>query len=219
MAEFPALNAAEKQCLKDFLSVAVNHNRSFLTDYGISQFGNEFKISPIFLKKFFNQLTQKGVLYRIIENDNQAEYHIADEYIDEIYKFSEQEGIIKPETQNPESDEELEFSPIPASDRFVSRSDNEDAAQSAIQALSELSKRIIISNELTASSEERVALSKEIDGLKEVVSQSKVRVATIWNAITGSGVLRWLAERAADAAVNAIAFDAITHLSKLCGFG
>lgn len=218
MADLPALSAAEKQCLKDFLSVAVNHNRPFLTDYEISRLGNEFHIATIFLKKFFNQLTQKGVIYRISDNGNQTEYHLSDEFIDEIYKFAEQERIINRESQNPESDDDFRFSPIPASDRFVSRSDNEDAAQSAIQALSELSERIRNSNELTASPEERAALSKEVDGLKEGVAQSKIRVATIWNAITGSGVLRWLAERAADATLNALALDAITHLSKLCGF-
>jgi hypothetical protein len=218
MTNLPLLNTAETQCLSDFLSIAMEHNLPFFSEYDISKYSNEFKTPPIFLKKFLNQLIKKGIIYKT-EDSGQSEYHLSEEYIDDIYSFSEERKILRTQAQPIDFDNLFEDDFVPGSDRFVLRSDNEDAAQSVIKSLTDLSERITISNEFCAEPEERIALSKEITALSVLIGQSKIRVASIKNAIVGSGILRWLATQATDATIKALANQAISYISKLCGYG
>lgn len=218
MTNLPPLNNSETQCLNDFLSIAIDYSLPFFTEYDISQYSKEFKTPPIFFKKFLISLIKKGVIYKI-EDGGRSEYHLSDEYIDDIYHFSEVQKILRIQAEPIHFDDLFEDGEIPGSDRFVLRSDNEDTVAAAIKSLTDLSERITVSNEFSADPEERIALSKEITALSALIDQSKIRVASIKNAITGSGILRWLATQATDATIKALATQAISYISKLCGYG
>jgi hypothetical protein len=106
---------------------------------------------------------------------------------------------------------------VPAADRFVSKSDNEAAFEEAAQRLSDLAEAVRGANDLFADADERLAVERELEGLERLLRGAKVRAAAIWSAVTGSGVLRWLANHAVGGIVAQAATAAARALANLVG--
>jgi hypothetical protein len=106
---------------------------------------------------------------------------------------------------------------VPAADRFVSRSDNEAAFSDADEKLTALADAVRGTNDLFADHEERLAVAREVEGIRDLLRQTKVRAFAIWAAITGNGVVRWLSLAVGAGVVGEAAVGALSALGRLVG--
>lgn len=108
---------------------------------------------------------------------------------------------------------------FPAADRFVSRSDNEDAFNEAKAAVSQLAEAVQGAHDLVADPEERLAIVREIKSVSDLFDEAKIRVSAILLAVTENGIIRWLADRAASRLVADAAASAAAAITRLVGRG
>ena len=104
--------------------------------------------------------------------------------------------------------------PAPPQDRFLRRSDNESAFAAAVVALDGLTDAVRSSNSLFAAAEERLAIVREVEGLRRLLDHGVVRARALWDAIRPRGILGWLAVVATGVTAN-FATDAIRAISSL----
>ena len=107
---------------------------------------------------------------------------------------------------------------IPASDRFVSIGDNQPILEETKEALALLSNAIRGSNELFATAEDRLQVSKEIDHIRELISVPRIHVIAVWDATKNNRALKWLIEQGISGIVRETAIKAFEHLDKLVHF-
>lgn len=107
---------------------------------------------------------------------------------------------------------------VPASDRFVSRTDNESVFSDAEKKLDELIEAVRISNDLRISGEERLAVLSEIQGVRSLIAAPISRAAAIFNATRESAALGWLAKEAGSGTIRALAGAAVVALLALIGW-
>lgn len=99
---------------------------------------------------------------------------------------------------------------VPASDRIILRSDNQDLADQAVSLLDEIAANLESnSNEVgdKFGDDREVALS-EVNFLRKMASQSRIRVTLLINYAKQS--LTWIAEKAASTAVGDLASRALS---------
>jgi len=106
---------------------------------------------------------------------------------------------------------------VPAADRFVTRLDNEAAFVDAEEKLSALVEAVRGTNDLFADADERLAVVEEVEKIRDLLSQAKVRAYAIWAAISGNGIVRWLADRAVGGVVATAAVAAAAALARIVG--
>jgi len=82
---------------------------------------------------------------------------------------------------------------VPAADRFVSRKDNIDVATESELALESLEKALKGDNAIFINAEDRLAVSKEINSYRELLKQSSIRLASIYQIVQGNSIIVWLA--------------------------
>lgn len=63
-----------------------------------------------------------------------------------------------------------------------------------------------------------LAVSREVSKLRELVSSPKVRLTSIWTALSGCGILALLSTHVLDAALNSMADQAIKLLANIFKF-
>jgi hypothetical protein len=107
--------------------------------------------------------------------------------------------------------------PVPAADRFVTRSDNIQLFEKAEQELETLIEAVRASNDLKVTADERLAIVSEVAGIRSLLKQPAVRVRAIYDAIRDNRVLKWLAAMAGAGIVGAKADAAINALLALLG--
>ncbi len=106
--------------------------------------------------------------------------------------------------------------PVPAADRFVSIGHNSQGFSDAISSLSDLAEEVRKTNvDLTADPADKLAIYREVENLKSLLEESKVRVAAIITATRENGILHWLAVQTASGTINALASQAIKFLLSL----
>lgn len=105
--------------------------------------------------------------------------------------------------------------PVPASDRFVTRSDNVPLFEKAEQELEALTEAIRAANELKVTADERLAILSEVEGVRALVNQRVVRARAVYDATRDSAALGWLAKEASSGVVRALAAAAVTALLAL----
>ncbi len=106
---------------------------------------------------------------------------------------------------------------IPASDRIVLLTDNQPAVEAVRTSLSELSAQLENANdvgEMTLLDVEQAR--SEIWHLEEAFKAERVRVA--WIEPLAKNSLKWIAEKAAGAAVGKAALAVIAAIAALFGF-
>jgi hypothetical protein len=146
-----------------------------------------------------------------ITNNREVRIEIHDDFIDDALALYRSAPPFPVESSNPLID-------IPASDRFVPVNHNSPDLQEALSKLEDIENRVSKSNELTANREERLAIIREVSDIRKSLKEPLVRLASIWAATTSSGILLWLAKHGGDAALNALATEAIDLLVKIFGF-
>jgi hypothetical protein len=106
---------------------------------------------------------------------------------------------------------------IPASDRFVTRSDNILLFEKAAEELNTLIEAVRTANDLKVTADERLAIISEVEGLRALVMQPAVRARAIYNAVRENSILKWLAVMAGAGVVGAKADAAVNALLALLG--
>ena len=105
---------------------------------------------------------------------------------------------------------------IPAADRFVSLSHNSAEVNQAKSALSNLADEIRKTNtELTADPADKIPISREIENLKLLLEESKIRIGVILTATQENSILLWLTLQTASGTIKALASEAIKFLVSL----
>jgi hypothetical protein len=188
-------------------------NPSFAVPYTVSN-ASERKVITTKKSDFPMPLLKKSLnsllLNDFITIDGDGTYELSEEFADLAYAMhNSHKHLNKIQADSNES--------IPASDRFVSTSDNSLQIQDAVEKLVELEDRVGASNEFDADNEQRAAIKQEVGNIRSILSGSKVRTASISAVVTGSGILLWLAEHASDAMLNSLASQTIAILSKVFG--
>jgi hypothetical protein len=103
---------------------------------------------------------------------------------------------------------------IPASDRFVSRQDNEQIVSKIEDALTDLGKSIEDSNSVETELEEpKEAILGEIDASKALIGRKHFSLRKLVDLIVP--LLRKLAEKFGSAAIGKLATELIEALMKL----
>lgn len=103
----------------------------------------------------------------------------------------------------------------PASDRFVTFDHNSSDFGSAVAALDVVIQGIEGSNELHADADERLALRREVEGLKVLISEPKARLIAVWSAVQENSALQWVAKQASGGVLGNAAYDAIKYITNL----
>jgi len=106
---------------------------------------------------------------------------------------------------------------IPASDRFVTRSDNIHLFEEAEQELEALTEAIRTANDLKVTADERLAIISEVEGVRALIRQPVVRIRAIYDAIRENSLLKWLAVAAGASVVGDKAVAAFNALLALVG--
>jgi hypothetical protein len=106
---------------------------------------------------------------------------------------------------------------IPASDRFVSRSDNAILFEKAEHELDTLIEAVRTANDLKVTADERLAIISEVEGVRALIKQPVVRIRAIYDAIRANSLLRWLAAVAGAGIVGDKAVAAVNALLALLG--
>jgi hypothetical protein len=199
------LNVLEKKILLSFIEhTKVHVVGAVLADemFGIAK---EAGAHPALIEPALRILVRNNFLAHGFE-DNSSEYWYT--IHDDFY----------PEAVTYYPDESNENSVAPASDRFVSTQDSQPEIEAAIRALDEMSDRIVNSNELIATQDERASLSREVNLLTELLKEPQVRLAPIWSAIKGNGVVIYLATHGGDAVLKALATKALNLILRAFGW-
>ncbi len=118
-----------------------------------------------------------------------------------------------------EEAESLKSSLVPAADRFVHIDDNSGKREAAQEAVERLAAEVRKSNSLFINGAEKDTVETELTGLRTLLNGSVVRAQSIWQTISGNGVVRWIAQQSVGAAIGALALAAIAALAALLGFG
>jgi hypothetical protein len=106
---------------------------------------------------------------------------------------------------------------VPASDRIVLLSDNDPGLQHIKSQTSALSAMLTTSNDVgDLTPDEAVAAAAEISALGAMLDQPSVRLSTIASYATKS--LKWVAEKAAGAAVGKAAWALLVLIATFFGF-
>jgi hypothetical protein len=214
----PDLSSTESTLLIKFVEFADKHELTRVNVNHIHSSTKEFGIRPIILKAIFDKLCQKSILSltrnRNYESDDEFYYEINSEFADQIDSYV---GFMSNQTAlAPVSPE------IPASDRFVSIGDNQPQVASAKAALDELSSAVRHPRDtnvpLTADPEDQILLSKEIDYIKEIVSQPRIHIFALWDSTKNNSTLKWLMEQGISGVVRELAVKAFNHLDALIHF-
>jgi hypothetical protein len=112
-------------------------------------------------------------------------------------------------------DSDQENSMVPASDRFVSRSDNSLLFEKAEHELDTLIEAVRTANDLKVTADERLAIIREVEGTRSILKEPAVRARAIYHATHQNAALGWLAKEAASGVVRAAAAAAVTALLAL----
>jgi len=107
--------------------------------------------------------------------------------------------------------------PIPAADRFVTRSDNAPLFERAEQELEALTEAVRAANDLRVTADERLAIISEVEGISSLLKQPAVRARAIYDAVRENSLLRWLAGAAGTGVVGHLAVAAVNALLALVG--
>ncbi len=163
------------------------------------------------LRKSLNSLVSSGFLSRIFTKETSI-FELAMDFADFAYELYRGDFDLFSEKK-----EDRKISDgIPAADRFVSLTDNQNEVAQAVTALGELSDAIRNTNDpLTANPEDRLLLSKEVDLLKDLISQPRIQVVALYNAIYRNSTVKWLAEQIISGVVQQAAISSYEHLSAL----
>lgn len=167
-------------------------------------------MSPALLRGGIHGLVKKGILVVQRDEDRPDYWEFTPDGADVAYNFVNKATL-------PSAHEAAESS-VPAADRFVPIDHNAPDIEQSVEKLGKLEERIKTSNEFTVTAEERTALSKEVNVLKEALQQPTVRLAQIWSAVKSNGVLVYLSTRGSDAALNALAAEIVDHILKAFGW-
>jgi hypothetical protein len=107
--------------------------------------------------------------------------------------------------------------PIPAADRFVTRTDNVRLFEEAEQELDTLIEAVRAANDLKVTADERLAIISEVEGISSLLKQPAVRARAIYDAVRENGLLKWLAVAAGAGVVGEKATAAVNALLALVG--
>jgi hypothetical protein len=108
---------------------------------------------------------------------------------------------------------------VPASDRFVALNHNSPEYREGIEAIGRLSEAVRTTNSaLFADESQRLAVVREIEGIKELLNGTSVRLAAIAQHVRDGSVLLWIAGAAGAGVVGNSAYAAVEALRRLCGF-
>jgi hypothetical protein len=201
LTNFPNLTDLESRLLVSFVQFADKNGFTRVDTANIHTNTTEFEIRPLMLKPTFEKLCDKDVL-RLSRDNGSSYYELSSSYADAIDKYM---NFVLGEIQTSPQP------PISAADRFVEVDQNSKEFAATTQSLSKLAQAIRDANELTANSEDRIIFSKDVDHLRELISQPRVHLATISDFITSSK-LKWLMEQTVSGLVRAAANDAFQHL-------
>jgi hypothetical protein len=107
--------------------------------------------------------------------------------------------------------------PIPAADRFVTRSDNAPLFEKAEQELEALTEAVRAANDLRVTADERLAIISEVEGISSLLRLPAVRARAIYDAVLENSLLKWLAVAAGAGVVGEKATAAVNALLALVG--
>lgn len=107
--------------------------------------------------------------------------------------------------------------PIPAADRFVTRSDNAPLFEEAEQQLEALTEAVRTANDLKVTADQRMAIIREVEGIRDLVRQPVIRARAIYDAVRENSLLKWLAVAAGAGVVGDKAVAAVNALLALVG--
>jgi hypothetical protein len=216
VADLPVFNEQEALVIKNYLRILINENLASFDSFDLIIRAGEFGIPPMFLKLTFDKLLEKEVL-RSVQNNNRPHYEINPQYQDAFFALTKSCGLFSSDY----SMQDLHLlsggvDEIPAADRFVSIADNQYEVAQAKDALSELSDAIRRTNDsLTTNPEDRLLLSKEIDTIKELIDQPRIRVAALYDVLNGKSVLKYLGEQAISTVIRQATIKALENLHIL----
>ncbi len=202
--KLPELSVLEGTLLIAFVEFADTNALTRIDEANIHTNTSDFKIRPLMLKPTFYNLCEKGILQKVHE-EYATYYELNPTYADQIDSF-----ISLWASTNEDQTKVV----IPAADRFVSTKDNQIDTSQAVAALDELTEAIRTSNDLTANSEDKLQISREISFLKEVIEQPRLHIAALYDAKVNT-TLRWLTEQAFSAIVRQAAVRVMQNLDKL----
>ena len=106
---------------------------------------------------------------------------------------------------------------IPAADRFVTRSDNAPLFERAEQELEALTEAVRTANDLRVTADQRLAIIREVEGIRDLVRQPAVRARAIYDAVSENSLLKWLTVAAGAGVVGEKATAAVNALLALVG--
>ncbi len=168
-----------------------------------------------FIRPTLMALLNKKVL-EVVQHNNFQHFGLNGEHTDWFYELADTSGLIPQEASTLEkSSSEDIANNVPASDRFVTVSDNYEAIEKAKLAITDLSDAIVESNTLFANAEERIQVSREINFIKELISEQQIHVTSVWDASKNNSTLKWLIEQSASGIVRDLATKAINALAHL----
>lgn len=192
------LSELDLKILKQIVEFTINENHDIIFDRHLTSYQN-WKAGPAIIRAKLSKFVELKIFKEDSDESGQSRWW---EFTADGAEFSY--NLLGAEY-------------IPAADRFVPINHNSQEVAEAKSALEKLEKRIKTSNELTASQSERLAMISEIQGVRQLLDQPAVRIASIWAATKNSGILAWLATHTADAAITALATEVVGHLFKICG--
>lgn len=230
MRDLSYLSELERECLEKIVKCFFGQNLSTATFDVISE--SFYSLSPVFFSLISNSYSRpiktsdfpmpllRITLQSLIDHGLLSQRRDGDRERFEIHSsFAKEAQEIYQNRSNESDSTKKEEVAIPASDRFVSINHNSEEFSEAKTALEELESRVNASNEFTASADERLAVVREIKGLRDLLDEKFIRVAAIVSATKNSGVLAWLSSHVADGAIKTLAENAVKYLLKLIGFG
>lgn len=169
-------------------------------------------VPVLFVRPTFQSLITKKILIAV-QYLNAPHYELNSEYADEFYDLAKSLGLITADdsVQGNQS-EESAIEAIPAADRFVTVDHNSESFIETVKSLDALVSSIEGANRLTADHQDRLQISKEINYVKELISEPRVHLLAIWDYAKNNHTLKWLTEQTISSAVRQAALDALKLL-------
>jgi hypothetical protein len=209
MTDIKSLIGVERVVFIEFVRFCANNHRVGMNKKEIV--GWDIPISPFLREPAILALQSHGIL-DIDSNGFETWWTLDPSVANEAFEMAESLGLIA----------RYNSGIAPASDRFVHRDDNMpevvEAADDASRALDELATAVETANEFTVTSDDRLAVVREIRDFSDALRQPSIRASRLWGAIQSSSTLVWLKNEVASGTIRALATQAVVTILKLLGF-
>jgi hypothetical protein len=203
MLDFSGLDKLERDAFVGVVKYLVDGDFAYL-DVADLRGASIAGVPRPFLKMALTLLAAKGFLDVHFKDEEPDSFEIHPDIISDTHLFVEAGYEVPAAAQNDE---------IPAADRFVPINHNSPGHREADEALEQIEAQLTGNNELFADADQRLAVVREVHGIREALQERFIRVQVLLTYVQGP--LTWLASQFFSGVIRTLAGKVITYLTGL----